>query len=109
MSELHKAIEERRTVRKFKSDPVPMELIEKILKAGMWAPSDMNTQPWKFYVFMGNARDKIVSILSKSIEGLTPRLRELFTGWSKLYIAYWICLVKRLLKCFPTLIKMGTT
>ena len=78
MSELYKAIEERRTVRKFKSDPVPRELIEKILKAGMWAPSAMNTQPWEFYVFTGNARDQIVSILGKSIEGLTPRLRELF-------------------------------
>ncbi|MHB8127103.1 MAG: nitroreductase family protein [Desulfitobacteriaceae bacterium] len=78
MSELYKIIQERRSIRKFKSDPVPKEIIERIIKLGMWAPSAMNTQPWEFYVFTGKARDQIVSILSKSIQGLAPRLKELF-------------------------------
>ncbi|MHB8125185.1 MAG: nitroreductase family protein [Desulfitobacteriaceae bacterium] len=78
MSEIYKIIKERRSIRKFKSDPVPKEIIEKIIKLGMWAPSAMNTQPWEFYVFTGKARDQIVSILGKSIQGLAPRLKELF-------------------------------
>lgn len=78
MCELYKVIQERRSIRKFKPDPIPKEVLEKIIKIGMWAPSAMNTQPWNFYVFTGNARDQIASILSKSIKGITPRLKELF-------------------------------
>lgn len=37
-----------RAMRRLKSDPVPLELIEKVLEAGVQAPSGQNTQPWKF-------------------------------------------------------------
>ncbi|MDA8083349.1 MAG: nitroreductase [Nitrospiraceae bacterium] len=43
-------IRSRRSVRKFSADPVPEELIEKILEAGRWAPSGLNNQPWRFAV-----------------------------------------------------------
>jgi len=78
MSDFYKIIKERRSIRRFKPDPVPKEVLEKIIKIGMWAPSAMNTQPWEFYVFTGKARDEIVQILSKAAQGITQRLRELF-------------------------------
>ena len=37
-----------RAMRRLKPDPVPMELIWKVLNAGVQAPSGQNTQPWKF-------------------------------------------------------------
>ena len=40
----------RRTVRKFKSTPVPEEHILKILDAARFAPTAGNQQPWKFLV-----------------------------------------------------------
>lgn len=40
----------RRSVRRFKPDPVPQELLEKVLEAGRWAMSGTNTQPWEFVV-----------------------------------------------------------
>ncbi len=40
----------RRSVRKFKEDPVPDELIEKLLEAVKWAPSWANTQCWEIVV-----------------------------------------------------------
>ncbi|MCL2707031.1 MAG: nitroreductase family protein [Dehalococcoidia bacterium] len=40
----------RRSIRRFKSDPVPAELLEKILEAGRWAMSGANAQPWEFVV-----------------------------------------------------------
>jgi nitroreductase len=46
--ELWQAITERKSVRAFKSDPVPRALIEKVLAAGMLAPSSANMQPWEF-------------------------------------------------------------
>ena len=37
-----------RSMRRLKPDPVPLELIRKVLQAGVQAPSGMNLQPWKF-------------------------------------------------------------
>ena len=40
----------RRSIRKFKPDPVPDEYIGKILEAARWAMSGANGQPWEFIV-----------------------------------------------------------
>lgn len=40
----------RRSVRKFRDEKVPDELIDNLLKAGMQAPSSCNSQPWEFIV-----------------------------------------------------------
>lgn len=43
-------IRERRSVRVYKSDPIPKESILRILEAARLAPSGKNLQPWKFVV-----------------------------------------------------------
>ena len=48
--ELDTCITGRRSIRKFQDKPVPKEVVEEILNAGVWAPSGMNGQPWKFVV-----------------------------------------------------------
>lgn len=40
----------RRSIRKFSGEPVSDELITKIIKGAMYAPSANNTQPWQFIV-----------------------------------------------------------
>ena len=53
-------VHSRRSVRRFKPDPVPPELLEKILEAGRWAMSGANAQPWEFVVVQDeNARAKL--------------------------------------------------
>lgn len=47
----------RTSVRAYTSDPVPAEAIETLLKAGMAAPTAMNSQPWEFVVV--NDRDTL--------------------------------------------------
>jgi nitroreductase len=47
------AIMERYSVRAFKSDPVPLDLIRKIIEQAQRAPSWANTQPWEFVVASG--------------------------------------------------------
>ena len=37
-----------RAMRRLKPDPVPLELIHKVLNAGVQAPSGQNLQPWAF-------------------------------------------------------------
>ena len=76
--ELLQAIKERRTIRRFKPEPVAKELLEKLIKAAMWAPSAMNTQPWKFIVLTGQARRELVSIAEGCIDQLDERMKTLF-------------------------------
>ncbi|MCK4433029.1 MAG: nitroreductase family protein [Methanomicrobia archaeon] len=44
------AIRNRRSIRKYKKDPVEDEKITKCLEAARWAPSASNRQPWHFIV-----------------------------------------------------------
>jgi nitroreductase len=44
------AIRTRRSVRKYQDQPVPEELVQKLLAAAMNAPSARNGQPWQFVV-----------------------------------------------------------
>lgn len=42
------ALYTRRSIRKFKPDPVPRELVAQVMHAGIWAPSSCNYQMWDF-------------------------------------------------------------
>ena len=45
--------EKRRSVRAYKPDPVPEDLLQQVLEAGRLAPSACNKQPWRFIVVRG--------------------------------------------------------
>ena len=47
------AIKERKSIRAFKPDQVPLDLLKEILEQAMRAPSWANTQPWEFAVVTG--------------------------------------------------------
>lgn len=49
----------RRSVRGYKKEPVPKEIIQEIIDVAKGAPSSMNTQPWNLYVVTGEPLDKI--------------------------------------------------
>lgn len=62
-----KIIRSRRSIRNFKTDPVPDEYIEKILEAARWAMSGANGQPWEFVVVKdAELRKKLVDIYEES-------------------------------------------
>lgn len=44
------AIKGRRSIRAFKSENVPPEIVEKLIDAARWAPSAGNIQPWEFII-----------------------------------------------------------
>jgi nitroreductase len=56
--EIFQAITTRRSIRRFKTDPVPVTLLTEILEAARWSPSWGNTQPWEIAVVTGNALDR---------------------------------------------------
>lgn len=58
-------IKSRRSVRRFRPDPVPDELVRKLLEAGHWAPSANNSQPWRFILLKSaEARRKVAEVAS---------------------------------------------
>jgi nitroreductase len=64
--ELDECIAKRRSVRSFKEAPVPKDVTNKILNAGVWAPSGMNLQPWHFTVI--ESREVINKLSSRTKE-----------------------------------------
>ena len=53
------AIRERRTIGVFSDRAVPQEVIEDLIEAGRWAPNHKNTEPWRFHVVSGSAREEM--------------------------------------------------
>jgi len=66
-------IHNRRSVRHFRSDPVPTEDLNKILDAARMAPMSGNQQPWKFLVLQDKNRIEALKefCIKKSIEKYT--------------------------------------
>lgn len=51
--EVSQTIRERHSIRNFKPDPVPLNVIKDIMEQALHAPSWANTQPWEFAVATG--------------------------------------------------------
>ena len=59
MSDLKTLAESRRSIRGYKPDPVPKEIIEQMIDIAKCAPSSLNTQPWKIHVVTGEPLENI--------------------------------------------------
>ena len=51
--------QDRRSIRGYKTDPIPREVLEEIIHIAKHAPSSMNTQPWHFHVLTGEPLERI--------------------------------------------------
>jgi len=69
-----KVIQERRSVRRYKADPVPEEIILEILEAARWAPSWANTQTWRFIIVK---EEKTKELLSATLTPNNPARKAL--------------------------------
>lgn len=58
MNEVICAIEGRRSIRSYRTDPVPEEKLEAVVKAGLMAPSAMNQQSWHFVAISGKGAER---------------------------------------------------
>ena len=76
------AIKKRKSIRNFKPDPVPKEVLREILEIASRAPSAMNTQPWEFIVLSGDVLENIrrgnVEMLNS---GALPNPEHSVVGW----------------------------
>ncbi len=53
--EVLEAVKDRRSIRRYKTDPVEEDKLNQILEAARWAPSWHNSQCWRFIVVRDNA------------------------------------------------------
>jgi nitroreductase len=61
--ELYEGLITRRSIRKYKNDEISRDLITEIVKAGMYAPSAVNCQPWHFIIVDDrNTMDQIMRV-----------------------------------------------
>jgi F420 biosynthesis protein FbiB-like protein len=68
--ELHAFLRSRRSIRRFKPDPVPQDCLQRILETGICAPSAHNLQPWRLAVITSPA------IKAHLSEAITARFRQ---------------------------------
>ena len=77
--ELREAVMSRRSVRKYRSEPVPREVLEDILETACWAPSADNRQPWYFVAL---TQEEDIALLRETMarvsEEIVPPLQEMF-------------------------------
>ncbi len=59
------AIRNRRSVGKMTTQVPPRSLIERVLEAGTWAPNHHMTEPWRFFVLQGGARDHLGEVMGE--------------------------------------------
>ncbi|MGE3974026.1 MAG: nitroreductase family protein [Bdellovibrionales bacterium] len=74
--DVFEVIEKRKSIRKYKNTPIPSALLEKILQAGMHAPSGKNRQNWRFFVVSGKKRDEYLRLSQKSWLGIKDILEK---------------------------------
>lgn len=75
-ADLYRLIESRKSIRKFKKDPVSKEILEKVLSAALHAPSGKNRQNWRFFVVQGKKRDEYLKYSQKSWLGIKDILQK---------------------------------
>lgn len=74
--EFYRLLEARRSIRKFKNDPVPEAVLARVIAGGMQAPSGKNRQNWRFYVLSGAKRDEYLAYSQKSWLGIKDVLEK---------------------------------
>ena len=67
--DLHQFLRSRRSIRRFKPDPIPDAMLERILTTATFAPSAHNRQPWRFVII------KNADVRPRLAKALTDKMR----------------------------------
>jgi len=86
--EILRAVHERKSIRKFKSDPVPRVMLEEILEAAQRSPSAIHTQPWECWAVGGETAKQLAEEIYRAGQNdEVSRADFPFIGqWKEVYI-----------------------
>lgn len=75
--EFYELVQSRKSIRQFKSDAVPKEVLMRIFNdAAFHAPSGKNRQNWRFFIVQGKKRDEYLKYSQKSWLGIKDILQK---------------------------------
>ncbi|QDV70069.1 Putative NAD(P)H nitroreductase YdjA [Rosistilla carotiformis] len=71
---IHQLIRTRRTIKPAQMDarPIDRDQIQTLLEDANWAPTHGLTEPWRFTVFLGDARKRLAQMLAQTYREITP-------------------------------------
>jgi len=65
MDDILEVIKTRKSIRRYKADPIPDKILDKVLEAGRWAATGENYQPWRFIVIRNPETKNRIGDLAK--------------------------------------------
>ena len=93
------ALSTRKSVRGFKPDPVPREILREVLQISGRAPSAVNSQPWEFFVLAGDVIEEVKrGNVEQARSGVVPNPEHVLMGWppDSVYRQRQVALAKQL-------------
>jgi nitroreductase len=78
--ELREAIIGRRTIRTFKSDPIPRSVLEEVMELALWAPSSGDDHQYELIVFQGERRAQVQAAVIEVIDEIRAYCAKEFPG-----------------------------
>jgi nitroreductase len=75
--EFERVIRGRRSIRAYRAEPVPQELVREILDQARWAPSSRNTQAWNVWVVSGEALERFKTAFKAAVERGEPEASDI--------------------------------
>jgi nitroreductase len=67
-------IKTRMSIRKFKPDPVPVDILLNVIDTAKWSPSYKNSQPWEVVIISGSKKEALTHLLVELLEkGVEPQ------------------------------------
>jgi len=74
--EILDAIFSRQSIQNLRPDPVPRELVERLLAAAVQAPNHFRVRPWRFVVLQGQARERLGDVFAEILREDHPDLPQ---------------------------------
>ena len=92
-AELHELLSARRSVRRFRSEPPPREVIESLIASAVTAPSASNKQPWRFLVVQRRAAHRghgraVRAAVDRIARAIDPAFEESFRAYGDYFTRF---------------------
>lgn len=70
--DVYEAVTTRRAVRGFTDEPVPVDVLERVLAGAAWSPSGSNLQPWHLYAVTGEPLEQLRKVSTERVANGEP-------------------------------------
>ena len=70
-------IKTRMSIRRFKPEPVPKDVLMELINIAKWSPSFINSQPWESIILSGAKKEALTKTLIELIENDTEPCPDL--------------------------------